>query len=123
MTKERIGIIGVGLMGHGIALNIVTKGWPLGYLYHPGNQPSDDLLEAGAQQFDDVAGLAAESDILLLCVTGTPQVEDVLTGSGDLLANLRPAWWSSTVRPRSRNRRWPLPDWSKTRARISSMPP
>ena len=90
MTKERIGIIGVGLMGHGIALNIVTKGWPLGYLYHPGNQPSDDLLEAGAQQFDDVAGLAAESDILLLCVTGTPQVEDVLTGSGDLLANLRP---------------------------------
>ncbi|HMQ41647.1 MAG TPA: NAD(P)-dependent oxidoreductase [Paracoccus sp. (in: a-proteobacteria)] len=87
---ERIGVIGVGLMGHGIALNIVAKGWPLGYLSHPGNQPSDDLLEAGAQAFDDVAGLAAECDILLLCVTGTPQVEDVLTGSGNLLAALRP---------------------------------
>lgn len=87
---ERIGVIGVGLMGHGIALNIVTKGWPLGYLSHPGNQPSDDLLEAGAQAFGDVAALASDCDILLLCVTGTPQVEDVLTGSGNLLEALRP---------------------------------
>ena len=90
MGKERIGIIGVGLMGHGIALNIAAKGWPLGYLDHPGNQPADDLLAAGAQAFGDVAGLAAASDILLLCVTGTPQVEDVLTGTGNLLAALRP---------------------------------
>ena len=29
MTKERIGFIGVGLMGHGMAANIVDKGWPL----------------------------------------------------------------------------------------------
>ncbi len=90
MGKERIGVIGVGLMGHGIALNIVTKGWPLGYLSHAGNQPSDDLLDAGAEAFDDVPALAADSDILLLCVTGTPQVEDVLTGSGKLLDALRP---------------------------------
>ncbi|WBU59903.1 NAD(P)-dependent oxidoreductase [Paracoccus albus] len=89
MEKERVGIIGVGLMGHGIAQNIVAKGWPLSYLIHPGNQPTDRLDEAGARPCETTAQLASQCDILLLCVTGTPQVEDVLTGSGDLLSALR----------------------------------
>lgn len=88
--KQRIGVIGVGLMGHGIAKNIVTKGWPLTYLRHPGNQPTTDLDDAGAQGCDSVAELADASDIIVLCVTGTPQVEDILVGSGALLAALRP---------------------------------
>ena len=70
--KQRIGVIGVGLMGHGIAKNIVTKGWPLTYLRHPGNQPTTDLDDAGAQGCDSVAELADASDIIVLCVTGTP---------------------------------------------------
>jgi hypothetical protein len=32
--KERIDFIGVGLMGHGMAKNIVEKGWPLTVLAH-----------------------------------------------------------------------------------------
>lgn len=90
MTKPVIGVVGVGFMGHGIAKNIVTKGWPLNYLRHAGNQPTDDLDAAGATGWDDVAAMAAASDVVLLCVTGTPQVEDVLTGSGAVLAALRP---------------------------------
>ena len=90
MTKDRIGVIGVGLMGHGIAHNIAAKGWPLRWLSHPGNQPTGDLEEMGGSGAGTVAELAAGSDILLLCVTGTPQVEDVLTGSGRLMAALRP---------------------------------
>ena len=34
MTKEKIGFVGVGLMGHGMAANIVGKGWPLTVLGH-----------------------------------------------------------------------------------------
>lgn len=90
MTKQRIGLIGVGLMGHGIAKNIVLKQWPLTYLRHPGNQPVDDLDAAGAQGRDSVTELAADSDIIIMCVTGSPQVEDILTGSGRLLDALRP---------------------------------
>lgn len=90
MTKPKVGMVGVGLMGHGIARNIVTKGWPLGYLRHPGNQPTDDLDAAGAQGWDSAAEMAAACDVVLLCVTGTPQVEDVLLGSGGVLAALRP---------------------------------
>lgn len=90
MTKQQIGLIGVGLMGHGIGKNIVGKGWPLAYLRHAGNQPTQDLDAAGARGYDSVAELAATADIIVLCVTGSPQVEDILTGSGQLLENLRP---------------------------------
>lgn len=90
MEKQKIGMIGVGLMGHGIARNIVGKGWPLAYLRHPGNRPTDDLDAAGATGRDSAADLAAESDVVLLCVTGTPQVEDALLGAGGVLAALRP---------------------------------
>lgn len=87
---QRIGLIGVGAMGHGIGWNIVTKGWQLGYLRHAGNQPTADLDAAGATGFDTAAALAEASDILVLCVTGSAQVEDVLIGGGDVLARLRP---------------------------------
>ena len=36
MNKPRIGLVGVGLMGHGIALNIARKGYALAVLEHPG---------------------------------------------------------------------------------------
>ncbi|MGX7709254.1 NAD(P)-dependent oxidoreductase [Methylobacterium sp. Gmos1] len=95
MSKQTIGIVGVGLMGHGIALNVARKGWPLGYLDHPGNQPTDDLDALGATRHADRASLARASEVVILCVTGTPQVEDVLLGrdgqrEGGLLSALRP---------------------------------
>lgn len=85
-----VGLIGVGLMGQGIGWNIVSKGWPLAYLRHPGNQPTEELDARGATGKDDTAALVAASEILVLCVTGSAQVEDVLTGSGAVLARLRP---------------------------------
>jgi len=90
MERQSVGIVGVGLMGHGIAANIVAKGWPLGFLDHPGNQPTGDLVEAGAWSCVDPAELAARCDTVILCVTGSPQVEAVLTGESGLLAGMRP---------------------------------
>ena len=43
MDKMTVGMVGVGLMGHGIARNLAAKGWPLLFLDHPGNQPVTDL--------------------------------------------------------------------------------
>ena len=40
---ERIGFIGVGLMGHGMAKNIVEKGFPLTVLAHRKREAVDDL--------------------------------------------------------------------------------
>jgi len=88
--KRRVGLIGVGLMGSGIAANIVKNGHALTLLEHPGNQPVDALRAAGARSTPDVAALAAEAEVLILCVTGTPQVEAVMLGDKGALSALRP---------------------------------
>ncbi|WP_374664376.1 NAD(P)-dependent oxidoreductase [Ramlibacter sp.] len=88
--NKNIGMIGIGLMGHGIASNIQKHGWPLGVLEHPGNQPLDALKAGGARTFTTAKDLAAWADVVILVVTGSPQVEAVLTGAGGVLEGLRP---------------------------------
>lgn len=88
--KKNIGMIGIGMMGHGIASNIARHGYPLAVLEHAGNQPLDALKAAGARSFARAADLAAQSDIVILVLTGSPQVEAVLTGEGGVLQGLRP---------------------------------
>lgn len=90
MTSLRLGMIGIGLMGHGIATNLVKHGHALTVLEHPGNQPLDALLAAGARTAATPAALAAEADVVILCVTGSPQVEAVLMGEQGMLTALRP---------------------------------
>ncbi|MCB1458870.1 MAG: NAD(P)-dependent oxidoreductase [Nitratireductor sp.] len=89
MEKQRIGIAGIGLMGHGIARNILKGGWQLVCLDHPGNQPVDDLLGAGATLAATGRDLAGQCDIIIVCVTGSPQVEDILTRADGILAGIR----------------------------------
>lgn len=88
--KKKVGLIGVGLMGHGIASNIVRHGHDLAVLEHPGNQPLDALKAAGATGMHRAAELAARSEVVILVLTGSPQVEAVLTGPGGVLEGLRP---------------------------------
>ena len=85
-----MGLAGVGLMGHGIARNLLRRGHTLRVLAHPGNQPLDELLQGGATVVDTAQALADVSEVILLCVTGTPEVEAVLTGPAGVLQGLRP---------------------------------
>jgi 3-hydroxyisobutyrate dehydrogenase-like beta-hydroxyacid dehydrogenase len=84
-----IGMIGIGLMGHGIASNLLKHGHHLTVLEHAGNQPLDALRAAGAQTCTSAQVLASQSDVIILCVTGTPQVEAVLMGDDGVLQGLR----------------------------------
>lgn len=83
-------MIGIGMMGHGIASNLVKHGHSLSVLAHAGNQPIDDLVQQGVKTFNTPKDLAAHSDVVILCVTGTPQVEAVLMGEEGVLNGLRP---------------------------------
>src|SRR5690606_26210338 len=89
-SKSPVGMIGIGLMGHGIATNRVKHGHPLTVLEHPGNQPLDALKAAGAKSVASIAELTAAAEVIVLCVTGSPQVEAVLLGDGGVLASLKP---------------------------------
>ena len=87
---KKIGMIGIGMMGHGIAGNVLKHGYQLALFEHAGNQPLDTLKAGGAVCFTGAAELAAWSDAVILVLTGSPQVEAVLTGAGGVLAGLRP---------------------------------
>ncbi|AEC21996.1 6-phosphogluconate dehydrogenase, NAD-binding protein [Pusillimonas sp. T7-7] len=89
IQKIEIGLIGAGLMGSGIAASLLRNGFPLTVLEHPGNQPLGNLLEAGVKTSQRAADLAAQVDILILCVTGSPQVEEVLFQKDGVLEGLK----------------------------------
>lgn len=87
---KTIGMVGIGMMGHGIAGNLAKHGHPLVLFEHPGNQPLEALKAAGAATTGSATELAARSDVVILVLTGSPQVEAVLTGPGGVLEGLRP---------------------------------
>lgn len=71
-----IGFIGAsGLMGHGMAKHLLAKGHALALTVHRNRERVADLLAAGAVESPSPADLAARSELLFLCVTGSPQVE------------------------------------------------
>ena len=107
MDKPRIGFIGVGLMGHGIAKNLVTKGYPLTVRAHRNRAPVDDLVAKGAKEAKTTAEVAKGSDIVFLCVTGAPQVEENVFGPDGIASVARAGQVvidTSTSEPATTNR-------------------
>jgi len=86
----RIGFIGIGMMGHGMAKNLLAKGHPLTFKVNRNRSNLDDLLAAGAQEATSNADCAKASDVVFISVTGSPQVEDVIYGKDGLLQAARP---------------------------------
>lgn len=87
---HHIGFIGAsGLMGHGIAKNLLAKGFAITLTVHHNRERVGDLLAAGAQEASSPAALGG-CDAVILCVTGTPQVEACLLGDNGLLARAKP---------------------------------
>lgn len=86
---QHIGFIGAsGLMGHGIAKNLLAKGFKLTLTVHHNRERVGDLLANGAQEARAPDALG-DCDIVMLCVTGTPQVEECLLGEHGLLATAK----------------------------------
>jgi 3-hydroxyisobutyrate dehydrogenase-like beta-hydroxyacid dehydrogenase len=105
---QRIGFIGAsGLMGHGMAKNLRAKGHPLAITVHRNRERVADLLAAGATLAATPSALAKVSDIVFLCVTGSPQVEASVSGPEGLLSGAARGLVivdTSTAEPDSTNR-------------------
>jgi 3-hydroxyisobutyrate dehydrogenase-like beta-hydroxyacid dehydrogenase len=84
--KDRIGFIGVGLMGFGMARNLIEKGFPLTIMGNRNRKPVDDLKALGATEVQTPADVARTSDIVFLCVSNSRIVEDLVRGETGLLA-------------------------------------
>ena len=83
---ERVGLIGVGLMGHGIGKNILEKGFALSVLAHRNRGPVDDLVAKGAKELKSPREVAAASDLVITVVANSNQLEDIVFRADGILA-------------------------------------
>jgi hypothetical protein len=83
--SRRVGFIGAGLMGHGMAKNLVEKGFALTVLGHRNRAPVEDLLGRGASEAGSPADLARASDVVILCVPSSAEVEHCVLGEAGIL--------------------------------------
>jgi len=84
--KERIGFIGLGAMGVGMASNIVRKGYALSVMGNSRREPVERLVSEGAIEVSTPKEMAQQCDIVVLCVTTSDVVEELITGKDGLLA-------------------------------------
>jgi 3-hydroxyisobutyrate dehydrogenase-like beta-hydroxyacid dehydrogenase len=92
------------MMGHGMAKNLLAKGFALSFLVHRDRSRIGDLVAAGARELRTPAELAAASDVVILCVSGSPQVEANVFGEHGLLSAARAGLHvvdTSTAEPQS----------------------
>jgi 3-hydroxyisobutyrate dehydrogenase len=84
----RVGFAGLGTMGRAMAANLARAGFPL-TVWNRSPGRSGPLVELGAREAASPAGLAAESDVVVTCVRDTPDVEEILFGSGGIASGAR----------------------------------
>ena len=84
VSPERIGFIGLGIMGKPMARNLLAAGFQVTvHSRSPG--PVDELVSGGAVRADDPAAVAATSDVTISMLPDTADVESVLVGSGSVI--------------------------------------
>lgn len=88
--NEHIGFIGLGAMGSGMAGNLLAKGWPVTVLAHRKRDAVERLVAAGASEAKSPRELALAADVIILCVTGSDQVQQVLHGADGIIAAAKP---------------------------------
>ncbi len=85
---ERVGFAGMGTMGAAMAANLARAGAPLSVWNRtPGRAAS--VLALGATEAGTPAALAADADVVVLCLSDTPDVEAVLLGPAGIADGVR----------------------------------
>jgi 3-hydroxyisobutyrate dehydrogenase len=87
--KQRIGFIGMGIMGVPMACNLLKAGFAV-VVHSRTRSKAQPALEAGAVWADSPAQAAQEADVVITCVTDTPDVETVLLGQHGVIESARP---------------------------------
>jgi hypothetical protein len=76
--QQKIGFIGVGMMGHGICLNLIKAGLPLTVIAHRNRARIDDLLGRGAAEAKSLRELATGVDVVMICVNSADSVAELV---------------------------------------------
>lgn len=87
--NEKVGFIGLGIMGGAMAANLLKAGFDV-TVWNRTPSRITPLAQAGAAVGDHPADVAGRCDILVVCVSDTPDVEAVVLGRDGVLAGARP---------------------------------
>jgi 3-hydroxyisobutyrate dehydrogenase len=85
---ERIGWIGLGIMGRGMTHNLLKAGHSV-TVWNRTAARMDEFAAAGAKTATSPADLASKCDVVLICVSDTPDVEEVLFGVDSVSAGIQ----------------------------------
>ncbi len=88
MAHERIGFIGLGIMGKPMARNLIKAGYSL-TVHNRSRGTVDELVRDGAKDGRTPRAVAEESDIIITMLPDSPDVQQVVTGPGGVLEGLR----------------------------------
>lgn len=88
-VTRRIGFIGLGIMGRGMVANLLKAGLPV-RVWNRTASRMDPLVQAGAEAGKDPADVASGSEIVITCVSDTPDVEEVILGERGVISGARP---------------------------------
>ncbi len=86
---EKVGFIGLGIMGMPMACNLIEAGHDL-TVYNRTTARSDEIVARGARGVASPAELAGRCDIVITIVSDTPDVESVVLGEGGVIDGIRP---------------------------------
>ena len=75
--SKNIGFIGAGLMGFGIAKNLIKNNFNLKVIAHNNRKPIKKLVSLGAKEVNDYKKLTKEINCLFICVTNTPVAKEI----------------------------------------------
>ena len=84
MGKQRIGFVGLGLMGQGMSRNLLSEGFPL-IGFDIDQSKIEAIVEAGGKGIEIPEHLAAQVDVIILSLPGSQVVDDVVKNSLKLL--------------------------------------
>lgn len=81
---EKIGFIGLGIMGKPMALNLLNAGFQV-IAYNRTKEKVKAIIEAGGEEGSTPKEVAENSDIIITIVSDTPDVEDVILGKNGVI--------------------------------------
>ena len=87
--NEKIGFIGLGIMGQGMVRNLLDKGFVV-YIWNRTHGKMDPFIELGAIAASSPADVASHADIIITCVSDTPDVEHVMLQSNGVMFGVKP---------------------------------
>lgn len=85
--SERVGFIGLGNMGRGLASNLCCKGFRV-TAFDVRTEPVEHVRALGARTATTSGDVAAASDVVITCLPNTAAVEDVALGPDGVLARM-----------------------------------